>query len=62
MSEKVIIDRDALADLVKAVEILTQTVKEKIKYSPLTEEEENKMKYVNKLVLTSMASFENNNP
>ena len=62
MSEKVIIDRDALADMCKAIEILTNILKAKVQEAPLTEEEETRLKYANKCILTSMSSFENNNP
>jgi hypothetical protein len=56
------IDRNALADMCKAIEILANILKVKVQEAPLTEEEEARLKYANKCITTSMASFENNNP
>lgn len=58
------IDRGALQDLMKAIEMLTDLIRNKGKERSLEEikQDNEKLKYVNKLVLTSMASFENNNP
>jgi hypothetical protein len=62
MEDIIVIDRNAVADLVKSIEILTLIIQGKIPESPLTEEEESRLKYVNKCVEYSMQSFEKHNP
>jgi len=62
MADIVIMDRNALLDLTKAIEILTQILKIKVQDVPLTEDEESRLKYANKCITTSMASFDELNP
>lgn len=58
----VLIERLALADLIKSVEILTLVIQERVKVVPLDENEEDRLKYVNKCMQTSIQSFEKYNP
>lgn len=59
MADLIVLDRSAMLDLTTAISILTEMVRNP---QPPTDELNNKIKYVNKLVLTSMASFEKHNP
>lgn len=57
----ILMDRNGLADLVVAIQELTLIIQERAVTYPLSEYEEEKLKYVNKLIQTSTQSFENNN-
>jgi len=59
MPDLITIDRGALLDLIASIEILTNLV-QKGSAIPL-EEQVSKLKYANKCIQTSMASYEQNN-
>jgi len=63
MSDLVKIDRGALLDLTKAIEILANVMSNKNKERTLEEMESDndRLMYVNKLVITAMASFDKHN-
>lgn len=61
MADLVLIERDALADLVVAVNMLTKIIQTSTQQVLLPDEEIDKSKYVNKLVETAMKSFDNHN-
>ena len=61
MADLVVIERDALADLVVAVNMLTKIIQTSAQQVLLPDEEIDKLKYVNKLVETAMKSFDNYN-
>jgi len=61
MADLVLIERDALADLVVAVNMLTKIIQTSTQQVLLPDEEIDKLKYVNKLVETAMKSFDNYN-
>lgn len=63
MSDLVKIDRAALLDLIQAVNDLTVIVANSNQQKTIEdlEHENNKLKYVNKLVRTSMESYEKHN-
>ena len=61
MADLVLIERDALADLVVAVNMLTKIIQTSTQQVLLPDEELDKLKYVNKLVETAMKSFDNYN-
>jgi len=61
MADLVVIERDALADLVVAVNMLTKIIQTYTKDVLVTDDELDKLKYVNKLIETAMRSFDNHN-
>lgn len=63
MSDLVTIDRGALQDLITAVNILTLLIQDshKTKTTEDLENENTKLRYANKLILTSMQSYEKHN-
>lgn len=63
MSDLVKIDRAALLDLVQAVRDLTNIIVQSGNYQSIEELERSvdKLKYVNKLITTSVQSYEKNN-
>jgi len=61
MADTVKIDRDALADLVMAVTMLTRIIQRNTKNIIIPDDDLEKLKYVNKLIETAMKSFDNHN-
>lgn len=61
MADLVVIERDALADLVVAINMLTKIIQTSNQNVLLSDEEVDKLKYVNKLIETAMKSFDNYN-
>jgi hypothetical protein len=65
MADLITIDRGAFMDLIQAVTELTNMLSKGYKqpYTVSELEEENlKLKYINKLILTSMESYKKHNP
>lgn len=62
MEDLVIMDRNALADLVIAVNMLTKIIKTHNEHNMMPDEELDKLRYINKLIETAMQSFDNHNP
>ena len=60
MPDLIKLDRDALLDLIKAIEILSSVIQTKAPY--LSNEEMDRIMYVNKLVITATDNYNINNP
>lgn len=58
----VIIERNALADLVTALKVALEVVLERQKKIPLTKEENDRFKYCNKCLDQAIESFDKFNP
>ena len=57
----ILLDRGGLSDLLMAIQELTLIIQSMAEQVPLSEYEEEKLKYINKLIQTSSKSFTNNN-
>ena len=55
------VEKDTLLDMINAVIILTSMLSERVKYQGLSEDEENRLKYINKIITHAKATISQQN-